>query len=361
MAPRMTHTSDSFPPASGRTSVVIVAPPNVLASAVAGLHDVLAAAGTIWPFLRHGVAREPIFDVTVASNEAGIVDCHWDMQLVAAKSLSDIKRADIVVLPAFMLELPRGPKPEFKGPVYEELRDWVTRMYQQGSKICSTSTGSIFLAEIGLLEGAEATTHWALAESMSKWYPEIPLDFTKSVYYLGKKRRVRVAGGGTCWQDLAIQLISEEAGPQVAAQTARSFTIFGQRSGQLPFTEWQPIFNHADQAISRAQMWIDEQYHQPDAIAGAKEASNLTDRTFKRRFKFSTGLPPTTYLQRVRISEARMLLETTNMSVEDIAARVGYHDTGFFRSLFKKIGWIEPCGLSRAIQPFRRKIGRSIG
>jgi transcriptional regulator GlxA family with amidase domain len=139
-----------------------------------------------------------------------------------------------------------------------------------------------------------------------------------------------------------IQIISQEAGPLVAAQTARAYTIFGQRSGQLPFSEWQPKIDHGDSAITRAQMWIDEQYAAQDVLPGAIEASTLADRTFKRRFKAATGLPPTHYLQRVRVEEARMLLETTNMNVEAVAVHVGYFDTAFFRNLFKKFVGLKP-------------------
>ncbi len=322
--------------------VVILAPERVLASAIVGPYDVLSSAGVVWPLLRHGVERKPIFEVSTVALQAGELDTYWGLKTRADHALEDIQQADYVILPTFIAQWKLGPDWGFGVTGFEEMTKWVQRLYDGGATICSISSGGILLAEMGLLDGHEVTTHWTMAESLSQLYPQIRFSFDRAVYRVGEDERIWVAGGGTCWQDLVIQIISQEAGPLVAAQTARAYTIFGQRSGQLPFSEWQPKIDHGDSAITRAQMWIDEQYAAQDVLPGAIEASTLADRTFKRRFKAATGLPPTHYLQRVRVEEARMLLETTNMNVEAVAVHVGYFDTAFFRNLFKKFVGLKP-------------------
>ncbi|WP_158970236.1 GlxA family transcriptional regulator [Chachezhania sediminis] len=328
--------------APGKTRIAIVLPPNALVSAVCGAYDILSSAGMIWSTLRYGVSRDPIFDISVVAPRAGPAECLWDIQIFAHKALSEATDSDIVVIPTFEASTVSRPRPELDHPDMLEIMDWLKGIHDRGGMLCSISTGSLLLAEMGLLDGEEATTHWAYAQAVEAWYPKVKFNYERAVYRVGPDRRIWVAGGGTCWQDLVVQLIARAAGPLVAAQTARSFTIFGQRGGQLPFTEFQPRLDHGDAAILRAQTWIDEQHAAPDAISGAREASGLTDRTFKRRFKSATGLPPTVYLQKTRVIEARMLLESTNLRIDEVAEAVGYGDAAFFRNLFKKVLGLHP-------------------
>jgi transcriptional regulator GlxA family with amidase domain len=110
--------------------------------------------------------------------------------------------------------------------------------------------------------------------------------------------------------------------------------------------------------ILQCQDWLADNYALPDVLAALVERSGLKEKSFTRRFKAATGHAPLDYVQRLRIEEAKELLETTTMAVEAIGRAVGYEDTSFFRRLFKRQAGTTPSPLPPALSPGSAGAGR---
>ena len=323
------------------TTVAIVAADGVLSSAIAGPFDLLSSAGYLWQVLNADPVWTRRFDVSVLAREKGPLRCYQGLTAFADKALGEMPNPDIAFVPTVflptLLEEPLGI-PEAWRPIVS----WLETAYRSGSLICSNSSGALLLAEAGLLDGCAATIHWTLAERAQQNFPAVRFQPDRVLIPEGPGERIVTAGGGTCWQDLALYLIARFAGSVTAAQTAKSFTIFRKVRGQQPYAEWFPPRKHGDAAVARAQEALHSRFPDADVLSGAVAASGLTPRTFKRRFKAATGQSATDYIQHLRVKEARFRLETTNNSIEEIGARIGYRDVAFFRTLFRRLVGLTP-------------------
>ena len=324
-----------------RTTVAIVAGDGVLSSAIAGPFDILSSAGYLWQVLNADPASVRRFDVSVVAARKGRLACYQGLSVVADRTLEEMPAPDIAFVPTVfvpsLLEEPLGIP-----AAWQPIAAWLGAAWRRGSLVCSNSSGALLLAEAGLLDGRAATIHWTLAERAQRKYPAIRFQPRRVLIPAGPGDRIVTAAGGTCWQDLALYLIARYAGAVTAAQTAKSFTIFRKVRDQMPFAEWIPPRRHGDAAVARAQQVLHRDFPAADVLASAVAASGLSPRTFKRRFKAATGHSATGYIQHIRVKEARFRLETTNNSIEEIGARIGYRDVAFFRALFRRLVGLTP-------------------
>ena len=137
-------------------------------------------------------------------------------------------------------------------------------------------------------------------------------------------------------------LVAKFAGTKEALRLSKFFLFQWHRDGQLPFASMMQNINHGDAAILACQHWIADNYERADAVSEMAAQSGLLKRTFDRRFKAATGYSPLNYIQALRIEEAKQLLETTDVPVEQIGREVGYEDAASFRRLFKRIANMSP-------------------
>jgi transcriptional regulator GlxA family with amidase domain len=209
--------------------------------------------------------------------------------------------------------------------------------------VASVCSGSVLLAEAGLLDGKEATTHWAFAEGYGRSYPAVTWRPERILAMADAEERLVTAGGAASWEDLTLWLVARFVGPAEAVRLAKIY-IFGDRSeGQLLYAALRRPRRHDDRVILQCQDWLADNYALPDVLAALVERSGLKEKSFTRRFKAATGHAPLDYVQRLRIEEAKELLETTTMAVEAIGRAVGYEDTSFFRRLFKRQAGTTPA------------------
>jgi transcriptional regulator GlxA family with amidase domain len=110
---------------------------------------------------------------------------------------------------------------------------------------------------------------------------------------------------------------------------------------------FSPPVNHGDAAVLVAQEWLGEHYAVAAPVEEMVKRSGIPERSFKRRFRRATGLPPIAYVQHLRIEEAKRRLERTNAPIDEISWNVGYEDPAFFRRLFKRITRITPGAYRR--------------
>lgn len=253
-------------------------------------------------------------------------------------AFNEAKQFDLVIATDMMLVDGFNPRGQ-----WQTAAQWVRSQYENGAMVCSVCTGTLLLAETGLLDGYEATTHWGMTSMFRDCYPNVMLNPEKVLSLTGVEHRLITAGGASSWEELALYLITYYCGPEEASCIAKVFLLGDRSEGQLPFATMARPRGHEDAVIDKAQAWIAEHYDLRNPVAHMVEYSGLPERTFKRRFRTATGYTPIEYVQTLRIEEAKHLLETSNMPGDDVALEIGYDDPATFRRLFKRKTGITPA------------------
>ncbi|UUX50871.1 helix-turn-helix domain-containing protein [Nisaea acidiphila] len=341
-----------------KLKVALVCLPETEASTLYGVADALAASGGLWrAMVGAGADPECAFAPFTVGTEAGQVMTSFGFPVVAQKSFDQAEAPDIVYIPSLLV----SDIMEFSEK-YRATSEWIREQYQRGALIAAACSGALLLAETGLLDGAEATSHWAAAPALRQRHPDIRLIEQRILCFAGDGHRLVTAGGSSSWQDLCLYLIMRFAGMETAREVSRLFLFQWHLDGQSPYSVLQRNVTHEDAVISAAQVWLGDNYDQPGALSDAIAGSGLNPRTFNRRFNAATGYAPSAYLQQLRTEEAKQLLETTAMPIVEIAESVGYTDETSFRRLFKKQVGMTPANYRRKFKfPTRQQLERQGG
>lgn len=332
--------------------VCILAFPQTSVSTVFGMHDVFCSVGTDWQLLQGQTPDPAPFRCQVVGLEAGPIQALNGGLIQPHATIAQISHADVVCIPEFVLPLEASPH-----GLHGELVDWLRRMHETGAILASVCSGALLLAETGLLEGLEITTHWAYAATLQKHYPGLRVCKERVLCQAGEESRLITAGGAASWNDLVLYLVSRFCGPRVAMQTARVHLLQWHGEGQLPYAHLAMGLQHQDALIQRCQQWLAEHYQRPHPVQSMTTLSGLAERTFKRRFRAATGQSPLDYVHHLRIEEAKQMLEAEDDSVEAISVAVGYEDPGFFRRLFRRKTGLSPLDYRRRFRGLARGLG----
>jgi transcriptional regulator GlxA family with amidase domain len=299
--------------------VCLVAIPEMMASTLMGLYDVLNSFNLLGTYA-DGLAGRARFKAEIVAAKAGSLSSASGMAVEAKRSIKQIDSTDVVIVPSILVE--RG---EWERGRYPTIVKWLTEMHAGGAQLCSTCSGVLLLAETGLLDGKDATVHWMYAQTFQRNFPKVRL------------RLDRASGTSTSWHDLILYLIAQHAGPTAAQAVAKYFAFQWHADGLSPYVIFEPVTGHGDAAIQKAQDWLSRHFSVANPIEQAARVSGIAERSFKRRFKSATGHAPIDYVQRLRVEEAKRRLERTQAPVDEISWKVGYEDPAFFRRLFKRI------------------------
>ncbi|WP_413582852.1 GlxA family transcriptional regulator [Bdellovibrio sp. HCB288] len=216
---------------------------------------------------------------------------------------------------------------------------WILKGHSKGSIICSICSGAFLLGETGLLDGRPTTTHWFFNDQFKQRFPKTLVDTDKILIDDGD---IITVGGLMAWVDLGLSLVDRLLGPTIMIQTAQFLLVDPNGREQRHYSHFTPVMNHGDESILKAQHWLQKNTKNELNITVLADKSGLSERTFLRRFNKATGLNPTAYCQKLRVSKARELLEFTKKNVEQIAWDVGYEDPGAFRKVFHKVMGLTP-------------------
>jgi transcriptional regulator GlxA family with amidase domain len=326
--------------------VLIVAVPETAGSALYGMLDVLFAAGNIWQTLVRSGNEQNLFRVRIVSSDDEPFTCGNGIPVHPDCSVADNPAAPIIILPEIWL----GPDESARGR-HPTLIDWLRRRYRDGATLYSACSGAVMLAETGLLDGCNATSHWGYQELFKNCYPKVRFDPTPNLVYADPVGRIVTAGGTTSWHDLALHIISRHVSPGEALRIAKVYLLKWHGEGQLPYTTLVRRAPHADSVARRCEQWLQEHFRDVESISQVVQITNIPERTLKRRFKAATGCTLIEYLQNLRIEEAKRLLETSAMPVDDVGAEAGYSDASFFRRLFKRKTGLTPKQYRRMFKP----------
>lgn len=264
---------------------------------------------------------------TVAGTESALnsmsgialqADCTFDCK----------KPADIVFLPALW----RNPQRALEAN--PSIVDWLVWQYQNGAIISAVGTGVCFVAEAGLLDEKAATTHWHYFDEFQKRYPKVLL---KRQYFITQSANLYCSASVNALADLTVHFIQRIYNPTIASHVERHFSHEIRRSYEdIGYFDGQ-MNRHPDEDIIQAQMWLQDNYNKEIRFSEVAERFEMSVRSFNRRFKAATNKSPLQYLQEIRIQTAKDLLKTSNLTISEIAFKVGYSDMGHFTMLFKKL------------------------
>ncbi|MCW8926245.1 MAG: helix-turn-helix domain-containing protein [Xanthomonadales bacterium] len=329
--------------------VLIVAVPETAGSALYGMLDVLSSAGNLWQTLVRTDGNAQLFRVRIVAKDPGSFSCGNRIPVTPDCCIADEPEAQIIILPELWL----GPDEPLHGR-HARLIEWIRNQYDKGATIYSACSGAIMLAETGLLNGCHATSHWGYQDLFRNNYPEVQFDPAPNLAYADAAGRIVTAGGTTSWHDLALHIISRHASPGEALRIAKVYLLKWHGEGELPYASLVRPVPHGDSIVRKCEGWLQEHFHDIDAIVQVTSLADIPERTLKRRFKAATGNSLIQYLQNLRVEEAKRLLESSDKPVDEISEQVGYNDTSFFRRVFKRLTGLTPSHYRRLFQPIVR-------
>ena len=298
--------------------IAILAVPGCLSSSIEGIREILTLANSL--------LKSPRFSIQVYSVDGKPVQSYTGTMITPDHSLIGTK-VEMIILPPILDRLEKT-----LGKV--EIIDWLITHHASGGRIATVCAGSFLLAETGLLNGRAATTHWNLADMFKERYPKVHLHVHRLIVDGGD---YICCGGVSAWMDLSLNLLTRFAGKDISRQCAKTMLMDPHREHQTPYGMGGFRKNHNYKGILKVQQLIEAHYTESILVKQMATVAALGERTFLRHFRRATGKTPSQYLQQVRIEAAQTLLETTDLSVENVADSIGYNDYSAFRKLFKRI------------------------
>jgi transcriptional regulator GlxA family with amidase domain len=259
------------------------------------------------------------------------------------RGLETLRRADTVVIAGWCDRDRCGGA---------ELVDALRRAHGRGARMVSFCTGAFALAEAGLLDGRPATTHWAHAEEFRARYPKVQLD--PSVLYVDDGD-VLTSAGSAASIDLAVHIVQRDHGAEIATLVARNLVVPPhRRGGQAQFIQ-TPVGppEECSDGLGRALEWAAGHLDEELSVAGLAEVALMSPRHFARQFRAATGTTPHQWILTQRLGLARRLLETTGVSVEQVAARSGFGSAAALRLHFQRSLGTSPTAYRRTFRADR--------
>lgn len=297
--------------------------PGMLATGTALPYEMWLAAAD-YRRARHSPGQD-LVTYRIASGDAG-VPC-GRLPLTPDTRLDDCPPLDVVYLPALWRNPPAARR------LSETLSPWLREQHAGGAHIAAVSSGVSLLAASGLLNGRAATTHWYYFERFEREFPEVLL---KRQFFITQSGTLYCAASINSLADVSVHLIERTYDSATARHVERNFSHEIRRT----YEEYRYLDGGNalldDELVVEAQLWIADNLARELTIATLAAQLGVSNRTLERRFRRAIGSGPRAYWQRQRLTLAKELLEQTNLTIGDIAARVGYQDAGYFSRLFQR-------------------------
>ena len=260
---------------------------------------------------------DPLYEVVTASvRPPGPVRTDADFAILVENGPECLATADTVVIPA-SYEL---------GPVYEEgrLSDELAAALAHiapGTRLISICTGGYILAAAGYLDGRIATTHWASAEHFQRLFPRITVD--PEVLFIDDGD-VLTSAGVAAGLDLCLHVVRSDHGTGVANDVARRTVVPPHRDGGQAQYIQRPVPEPSFATTTAARGWALGRLHEPIQLRDMADQESMSVRTFTRRFREEVGISPGQWLTQQRVERARHLLESSDLSVDQVARDAGF-------------------------------------
>ncbi|MBW3665601.1 MAG: helix-turn-helix domain-containing protein [Actinobacteria bacterium] len=307
--------------------------------------------------IRRGEVLAPMpeprwYELRVCAAEAGAtVPTDFGFSLRIERGLDDLVTADTVIVP-MGIKTPEAESMEcgWRVPALPDdaVLDALRQAASNGARMVSFCSGAFLLAEAGLLDGRRATTHWMYIDAFRTRYPRV--EVVPDVLYVDEGD-VLTSAGSAAGLDLALHIVRTDYGADAADLVARRTVVPPHRDGgQAQYTIVPPV-PPGGTPFGELLDWIVEHLHEPLEVADMATRAAMSERTFARRFSEATGTTPHQWLTSQRVARARQLLETTDLTVDAVAARSGLGTAANLRMRLREAVGVSPTAYRRR---FRR-------
>lgn len=254
-------------------------------------------------------------------------------------ALSEPGPTDVLVIPGVFGATARSLGRLLALDEMARLGELLAQATQRGTTLAASCSATFVLASAGVLDGQQATTTWWLSPVFARRFPRVSLCADRMVVEAG---RVITAGSALAHADLLLALVARAGGPSLARLVAR-YLVLDDRPSQTRYMVMEHL-RVSDPAVRAAERFASANVGRQITIDELAHAAAVSPRTLARRIRADLGVSPHELVQRVRVSHAAHLLDTTRASVEEVAERVGYADAAAFRRVFRRLTGESPRG-----------------
>jgi transcriptional regulator GlxA family with amidase domain len=266
----------------------------------------------------------PHYRITVCAVEPGALPTRSGFDIAVHHGLAAFETADTVIVPSWEPDLPVPP----------ELTAALRAAHARGARVVALCLGAFVLAESGLVDGRELTTHWHGAERLAARYPRVRVRSDVLWTDLGD---VVSSAGTVAALDCCLHLVRADLGAAVAAAVARRLVMAPHRDGSQAQFIPTPVPDDERDDIAAAMAWASRRLAEPLDLDAWADGALMSRRTFTRRFRDRTGESPGRWLLRRRLELARTLLETTQLPMDEVAERSGLGSSASLRRHFREV------------------------
>jgi transcriptional regulator GlxA family with amidase domain len=317
--------------AASTRHVALVAFPGVQVLDVTGPLEVFSQASR--RLFETTKRNEPEYTVEVVARRAGPISTSSGIRLLADRAVGEVRGGVDTLLVA-------GGAGTIAAMKDELLLAWLRRIARRARRFGSVCSGTFLLAEAGLLDGRRATTHWQFCRELAQRYPRVAVDEDPIFVRDGN---VYTSAGVTAGMDLALALVEEDHGREIALAVARQLVLFLKRPGGQSQFSAQIAVQAADREPLRAvQLWIADHLDAELSVPVLARRAAMSERNFSRRFTRETGATPGDFVLRARVEAARRRLEESSEGVDTIAAQCGFGSAEVMRRAFSRTLRVPP-------------------
>lgn len=274
--------------------------------------------------------------IVVLAREAGAVRSSSGVELIA-RSFKRAKMPDTLMI--------AGGEGTRTAATCKETLTFVRSAARRGRCVASVCSGTYVLAEAGVLDGKRATTHWRRTRDFLKRYPKVRLEPDRIYVQDGN---IWSSAGITAGIDLALAMIADEFGEEIAQETARQLVVYHRRSGgQSQFSALLELKSPSGR-FKPLLAWAREHLDADLTVERLADKANMSARHFSRSFTAETGVSPSKAVERLRIEVARTRVQSGHEPIETIAQSSGFGDTERMRRAFMRTFGHPPQSLRRA-------------
>jgi transcriptional regulator GlxA family with amidase domain len=310
--------------------VIVIAYDGVQALDVVGPVEVFSTANRM--------SGEDHYEVSVAASAEGLVTSTSGLALYADRRVGALRgRFDTLVL--------AGGDGTAEALRDRALIESIRRLAGRARRVTSVCSGAFLLAEAGLLDGRRATTHWSVCEVLARLYPSVEVD-PEPIFV--RDGNVYTSAGVTAGMDLALALVEDDLGREVALAVARRLVLFLRRPGnQAQFSAQLSAQLAQRDDVREVQRWIADHPGDDLSVAALASRAQMSERSFARWFRHEVGVTPGRYVEQVRIESARRILEESDDSIALVARACGFRTAETMRRSFLRSLRIGPSEYRR--------------
>jgi transcriptional regulator GlxA family with amidase domain len=313
---------------SSRRRVVIAAFPECMSLDVVGPAEVFATAGA--------------YDVEVVAPDPEPFFMSNGMQVVPHAAMADVRGP----IDTLMIAGGEGTRRMATEP---RVLEWTRAAAKRSRRITSVCSGAFVLGAAGLLDGRRATTHWAWCDTLAQLYPDVEVE-RDSIFVVDGD--VYTSAGVTAGMDLALALVEEDLGPDVAREVAQQLVVFLRRpGGQSQFSAQIAAPPAEREPLREVQAYIAGNVAADLSVPALAERAAMSPRNFARAFRRETSMTPAAYVESVRVEQARIALEGSDAQVESIARHCGFGTVETMRRAFHRRLGVGPAAYRSRFRP----------